>query len=98
MTHDRAHIRNEIERVLMRIAPEADMSTLDPAEPIRDQLDIDSFDFLRFIIGLHEALGVDVPESDYPQLFTMDGAIEYVSSNGAVNTGADQAPVKGATS
>lgn len=98
MTHDRAQIRKEIERVLMRIAPEADMATLDPAEPIRDQLDIDSFDFLRFIIGLHEAVGAEVPESDYPHLLTMDSAVDYVSTSGPRFPGEDKAPVKGATS
>ncbi len=78
MTRDRDDVRTEIENALTRIAPEADMAALDPTEPIRDQLDIDSFDFLRFIIILHETLGVDVPESDYPHLFTLDDAVGYV--------------------
>ena len=68
------------------------MATLDPREPIRDQLDIDSFDFLRFIIGLHEALGVDVPESDYPQMFTMEGAMDYMQSALAESAGVAGAP------
>ena len=47
---------------------------------MREQLDIDSFDFLNVVIGLHEALGVDIPEADYPKLATLDGAIDYLDA------------------
>jgi acyl carrier protein len=47
---------------------------------LRDQLDIDSMDFLNFVIALHERLGVDVPERDYPQLATFDGCVEYLAA------------------
>jgi acyl carrier protein len=80
MSAEPTTIRDTIERVLRNIAPEADFAALNPVEPLRDQLDIDSFDFLRFIIGLHEALGVDIPETDYPQLMTMAQAIDYLNA------------------
>ncbi len=66
--------------VLSRIAPEADPNDLDPNISLRDQLDIDSMDFLNFVIGLHRALGVEIPEIDYPRLATLDGCVEYLAS------------------
>ena len=86
MSEQEMDIRATVERVLGRIAPEADLDALDPAEPLRDQLDIDSFDFLRFMIGLHEALGVDIPETDYPQMETLDSILSYLRSALGVST------------
>jgi acyl carrier protein len=79
MTAERAQIMETILRILGRIAPEADLTALEPHVAFREQLDIDSFDFLNLVIGLHEALGVDVPEADYPKLATLDGAIDYLA-------------------
>ncbi|MGH7165428.1 MAG: acyl carrier protein, partial [Nitrospiraceae bacterium] len=59
-------------RILGEIAPEADLSTLKPDVNFRDQLDIDSMDFLNFVIALHEALRVEIPEADYPKLASLD--------------------------
>ena len=77
-THTAAAIRQTVMRVLGDIAPEADLSTLKPDVSLRDQLDIDSMDFLNVIIALHQALGVEIPESDYAQLATLDGAVAYL--------------------
>jgi len=74
--------RSAVLQSLGRIAPEADMETLLPNVEFRDQLDIDSFDFLNYIIGLCEATGVEIPESDYPKLGTLDGAVSYLASKG----------------
>ncbi len=65
-------------RTLGEIAPEADLTTLKPDVSFRDQLDIDSMDFLNFVIALHEALHVDIPEADYPKLATLKGCIDYL--------------------
>jgi acyl carrier protein len=73
-------IKAAVLRTLARIAPEADLDALVPDVEFRDQLDIDSFDFLTFIIGLDEAVGVDVPEADYPRLATLNGAVAYLES------------------
>lgn len=74
--------RDEIKQVLVeelgRIAPEADASNLDSGADIREELDIDSFDFLNLIIALHERFNFDIPERDYPKLFTFGGAIDYL--------------------
>jgi acyl carrier protein len=56
-------IKEVIVTVLGRIAPEADLSTLDPAANVREALDIDSFDHLNLLIGLHDELGVENPGS-----------------------------------
>jgi acyl carrier protein len=63
---------------LRRIAPEADPGRIDPREPLRDQLDLDSMDFLNFLIGVHEARGVDIPEADYPRLSSLEAITEYL--------------------
>lgn len=52
------------------IAPELDPATLHPDEPLREQIDLDSFDFLNVLIALHERLGVEVPEKDYADVQT----------------------------
>ena len=73
-------LRDAALEVLGRIAPEADLETLDPREDLRDQLDIDSLDVLRFATGLAEATGVEVPERDYPRIITLEGCIAYLSA------------------
>lgn len=64
--------------VLSGIAPEADLDALPGEARMRDELDLDSMDFLNFISGLHERTGLDIPEADYPMLFTLDGAVAYL--------------------
>ena len=65
---------------LGNIAPEIDLATLDPPADLREALDIDSMDFLNFVIAVHHRLEVDVPELDYPKLVTLDGAVAYLHS------------------
>jgi acyl carrier protein len=71
--------RSTICEILGSIAPEADFSTLSSSEDLREALDLDSMDFLNFVIALHERTGVDIPEADYPKLRTLDGAIAYLA-------------------
>jgi acyl carrier protein len=78
MTGD--ELRRVILRVLGEIAPEADLPGLKPDVSLRDQLDLDSMDVLNFVIGLHETLRVDIPEADYPQLLTVNGAMQYLAA------------------
>jgi len=77
MTRD--EIRETVLRVLGKIAPEADLSQIKPNLRIRDQLDIDSMDLLTFLIELHKELKVEIPETDYPKLSTLDGCINYLA-------------------
>ncbi|MGE0419260.1 MAG: acyl carrier protein [Acetobacteraceae bacterium] len=66
--------------VLSGIAPEADFAAVPGSAVLRDELDLDSMDFLNFVTGLHERTGRDIPEADYPLLATMDGAVRYLVS------------------
>jgi acyl carrier protein len=75
-----AQIKEVILKVLGRIAPEADLDTLDPDANVREALDIDSFDHLNLLIGLNEELGVDIPEADYGQLTTLKDILSYLSA------------------
>jgi acyl carrier protein len=74
------NIRKVVQDELNNIAPEVDISTVDPAADLREALDIDSMDFLNFISAIHRRLGVDIPERDYPKLITLDGAVAYLKA------------------
>jgi acyl carrier protein len=76
MTRD--EIKNTVLRILGGIAPEADLTLIKPQVSFREQLDIDSMDFLNFAIGLSKELGVEVPEADYPKGASLNGCVEYV--------------------
>ncbi len=78
--------RTVVLRTLGRIAPEADLEQLRPDVSLREQLDIDSMDFLNFVIALHKELGVDIPEKDYPKFATLAGCVEYLSAAAAPQT------------
>ena len=72
-------LREIVLKGLGKIAPEADLDALAPNANVRQALDIDSFDFLNVLIGLNEALGVEIPESDYGQLITLADIVRYLS-------------------
>jgi len=73
-------IRKIVQEELGNIAPEADFARVDPRADLREELDIDSMDFLNFITAIHGRLGVNVPELDYPKLITLDGAVKYLEA------------------
>lgn len=72
-------IRQLAADVLAGIAPEADLSSVGEGEDLREALDLDSMDFLNFIIGLSQGSGVAIPEADYPRLFTLRGLVAYLA-------------------
>jgi acyl carrier protein len=71
-------MREKVLSVLAELAPEVDVHALRPEVRLRDQLDLDSMDFLNFLIGIDEQLSVDIPEADYPQLATLDSIYTYL--------------------
>lgn len=71
-------IRQLVLRELGNIAPEADPGQIDPAADLREQVDLDSMDFLNLAVAIHEATGVDIPEADYPQMASLNGCVEYL--------------------
>jgi acyl carrier protein len=72
-------LRAAVLEALLDVAPDVDAGALDAKRPFRDQFDFDSMDQLNFVLGLHKRLGVDVPETDYPQLATLAGCVDYLS-------------------
>ncbi len=74
------NLRQTVLRILGGIAPEADLTMLKPDISFRDQLDIDSMDFLNFVLALHKEFGVEIPESDYPKYATLNGCIAQLSA------------------
>ena len=77
MTRD--EIRHAVVQALTSVAPEIDPQSLRADSAFRQEFDLDSMDFLNFVIALHGRLGVDVPESDYVKLATLNGAVDYLS-------------------
>ena len=73
-------IRTALLDTLAQVAPEAELDRLKADRPLRDQLDIDSYDFLQWMIALHDRLQIDIPELDYPRLATLDGAVAYLQA------------------
>jgi len=78
VTHD--EIRAQVSHALTSVAPEIDPASLNPSAPLRDQVDLDSMDFLRFVVEVHTRLGVAVPEADYAKLTSLDAIADYVAS------------------
>ncbi|HSL72401.1 MAG TPA: acyl carrier protein [Longimicrobiales bacterium] len=75
-----AEIRATVLRVLGRIAPEIKTAELQPDVGLREQVDLDSMDFLSFVIGVGKELGVEIPESDYAQLDSIDHCVAYLAA------------------
>jgi acyl carrier protein len=75
--------RQVVTATLRSIAPELSTEELGPDDDLQEIGGLDSMDFLNFMIGLHEATGLDVPERDYPELSTLGGAIAYLTRSAA---------------
>ena len=73
-------IHAEIIQALTKVAPEVRPASIQPGVGFRDQFDLDSVDFLSFVVALHERLGVEVPEADYANLTTLERAGQYLQS------------------
>jgi acyl carrier protein len=74
-----ADIRRVILNILERIAPDEDLSNLDDARPFREQMELDSMDFLDIVMELRKQYRIQIPEADYPQLGTMDSTVAYLT-------------------
>ena len=76
-------IRAAVIGVLKSIAPELEEAELAPERPLRDQIDLDSMDWLNVIVALHERLQVEIPESDYAKLTTLEAVVAYIGARRA---------------
>jgi acyl carrier protein len=70
--------RDTILGIISNVAPEAELEGIDDEADIRDELDIDSMDFLDVLVGVAERLGVEIPEADYGEVQTLAALVRYV--------------------
>jgi acyl carrier protein len=77
---NRDDLAKRILDLLTEIAPDVEASSVIPGIDFRDQFDFDSMDTLNFAIALHRELGVEVPETDYSQLASLDKCVGYLES------------------
>lgn len=77
---NRQELQATVVSTLKSIAPEVEETSLVADEPLRNQVDLDSMDWLNFLIGLHNKLKVEIPEADYARLRTLDDLLEYLGA------------------
>jgi acyl carrier protein len=80
MTLDRQTLTDTVITLLRAIAPEVESGTLSPAQPLRQQVDLDSMDWLNFLVSLHERFGVNIPEADYARLVSLNDVLDYLQA------------------
>lgn len=73
-------LRDVVLGELRRIAPEVEEAELKADRPLRDQVDLDSMDWLNFLVALNERLKVEIPESDYRKLVTLQQTLDYLAA------------------
>ncbi|MGB9339527.1 MAG: acyl carrier protein [Polyangiales bacterium] len=78
MTRD--EIRSTLLGCLVAVAPEIDAEEIEDDADLREELDLDSMDVLRWVQGIHKALGVEIPEEDYGQIVSLEDAVSYVAA------------------
>ena len=76
-------IRGEVLAVLTTIAPEVEPEDISDEALLRDQVDLDSMDWLNFLVGIHKRLNIEIPESDYASLRTLNDVVRYVTQHAA---------------
>lgn len=70
-----------VREALGEVAPDLDVDTIDAGTDLRNDLDIDSMDFLNFVIAVSQRFGVDIPEADYGQITSLATCADYVSAH-----------------
>jgi len=76
---NREDIVEALKDIIHTIAPDEDVSNLKPDVKLREQIELDSMDFLDIVMELRKRYGVQVPEDDYKELATLDGCVSYLS-------------------
>jgi len=77
---DEQALRKTALEILQSIAPELEPGDIQPGRPLRNQVDLDSMDWLNFLVALHEKLEVEIPEADYARLVTLDDVVGYLAA------------------
>ena len=76
----REEISKTVTDILRRLAPDFDFAALKPDASLRKALAADSMDMLNFVVALHDELGVDIPEEDYPKIDTLGECVDYLAA------------------
>lgn len=76
---NRDEIRSTLLNCLTDVAPEVADEEIEDDMDLRDELDLDSMDILRWVQGIHKALSVEIPEEDYGKIGTLEDAVNYVA-------------------
>ena len=77
---DAEQIRRTVQAVLLSIAPETNLESIAFDRPLREQIDLDSMDWLNVLGGLHERLAIEIPASDYGRLTSLDAIVAYLAA------------------
>jgi len=75
-----SEIRTRVVGVIKSIAPEVEEGELRADRPLRDQVDLDSMDWLNVLVAVHEKLKVDIPEAEYRKLVTLNDIVAYLGA------------------
>ncbi|MBS1131227.1 MAG: Phosphopantetheine-binding protein [Proteobacteria bacterium] len=79
MSLNSEQIRAAVLAIVKRLAPEIDPAKIIADKPLRTQIDLDSMDWLNVLASIHEKLGIDIPETDYGKVQTLDSIVTYLA-------------------
>lgn len=79
MTATDEQVNTAVKAALEEVAPDADVDGMDPSRNLRDQVELDSVDFLNFVTALERRLDIRIPEVDYPKLSSLEGCRRYLA-------------------
>lgn len=74
----REEVKKAVTDIIEEILPEGDCSGIDPEKKLRDQLELDSMDFLDIVMELRKKYKIEVPEADYGRLASLNSCVEYL--------------------
>lgn len=80
MNEERQKLVDAVMALLCSIAPEVEPDTIDPTRPLRRQVDLDSMNWLDLMVGLNQRFGVEIPESDYARLVTLNDVLDELQT------------------
>ncbi len=78
---------DRLKKILESVAPDLDVSTIGVDEDLRNDVGLDSMDFLNFMIGISKQLGVAIPEADYGKVTTLAKCVRYIEAQGEIKRG-----------
>ncbi len=77
---NRENARTTLIAAIAHVAPNADPGVIDPGEDLMEELDLDSIDLVGVVAWIHENAGIDIPERDYDELYSLDSFVDYLAA------------------